>query len=56
MGKGSRYRPVDKKKYDENYEKIFVHKYIDEKGNLVYINIDKENNHSLGSGHTGTDR
>lgn len=23
MGKGSRYRPVDKKKYDANYERIF---------------------------------
>lgn len=22
-GKGSRYRPVDKAKYDENYERIF---------------------------------
>lgn len=23
MGKGSRYRPVNKKKYDANYERIF---------------------------------
>jgi len=23
MGKGSKYRPVDKKKYDRNYERIF---------------------------------
>jgi len=23
MGKGSKYRPVDKKKYDVNYERIF---------------------------------
>lgn len=26
MGKGDRQRPVDKKKYDENYDKIFKKK------------------------------
>jgi len=26
MSKGSTYRPVNKKKYDENYEKIFRNK------------------------------
>jgi len=39
-GKGDTYRPVDKKQYDENYEKIFGKKKLnimprDENGNLI---------------------
>lgn len=33
-GKGSKYRPVDKKKYDENFDKIFRNK--------EYCECDKE--------------
>ena len=32
-GKGSKYRKVDQKQYDENWEKIFVKKKVKDKDN-----------------------
>lgn len=43
-GKGDRYRDVDKKKYDEQYEKIFGKKKFN-------IMSDKESNDNMGSVH-----
>jgi len=31
MGKGSKPRPVDKKRFDSNYDKIFGKKQVDKK-------------------------
>ena len=43
-GKGDKYRDVDRKKYDEQYEKIFGKKKLN-------IMSDKESNDNMGNIH-----
>ena len=43
-GKGDRYRDVDRKKYDKEYEKIFGKKKLN-------IMSDKESNDNMGNVH-----